>query len=117
MGATVANQSEEHLHNLVEKEFNAKKGRKKDYMVLKEILKLKFLDDLSINMFHLGNLYSLDADKDGRFSLQDFIAFSSLALQQIKKYKPYEVPSQIQAFCTLQLWKVSIYIYIYFLGN
>ena len=63
-------------------------------------------------MQHIGLLYCMDHDKDGRFYLEDLQAFGQEVVEQIKKLQTdkqdHELEQQIRSFCTLQLWK-SVY--------
>eukprot|EP00961_Rhodomonas_salina_P177708 2396405-Rhodomonas_salina.1 len=44
------------------------KGR--DFLVLSELRQLQSIEDLPIDMNHLGTLFVLDADRNGRVTLQ-----------------------------------------------
>lgn len=74
-------------------------------MTLSDILMVSLPDDYIFNFHHLGTLFCLDNNKDGRFSLEDLLAFSEEALSTIKKVsKQHESNAQLQAHCTLKLW-------------
>ena len=60
-------------------------SKKRDYLTLSDVLSITLPDDYIFNFHHLGNLFCLDANKDGRFSLEDFLEFSAEAIKQIKK--------------------------------
>ncbi len=64
--------------------------------------------DYSFPFCHIGTLFCMDANKDGRFTLDDLISssFAETASNQIKKssHRQHEVTSQLQAQCTLTLW-------------
>ena len=46
-------------------------------------------EELEIDFYHLGNLYCLDNDKDGRFSLEDILHFAHQCLARVKRYKAH----------------------------
>ena len=50
---------------------------------------LELPDDYRLQMAHLGFLFMMDWNKDGRFSLDDLQAFGKMAMTQIteKGYK------------------------------
>ena len=72
-------------------------------MTLHDVLYAKH-DELEIDFYHLGNLYCLDHDKDGRFSEEDVIQFARHCIDKVKRFKPHEIKAQLQANCTLKLW-------------
>ena len=76
----------------------------RDYLVLHDLFKLTLPEDIQLNFSHLGNLFNIDQDKDGRFSLSDFQQFAHMAVEKIKKCKPHETQSQLQAFCSLNMY-------------
>ena len=58
------------------------------------------------NMCHLGMLFMMDQNKDGRFTLDDLQAFGSMAINTIREkgFKTHELLVQMQAHCTLMMW-------------
>ena len=42
-------------------------------------------DDYSVNMCHLGLIFMMDWNKDGRFSLDDMQSFGKMSIQTIKE--------------------------------
>ena len=42
-------------------------------MVLSDILNIEMPDDYKMNFYHLGMLYCMDVDRDGRFYLEDLV--------------------------------------------
>lgn len=42
----------------------------RDFLVLSELRQLQSIEDLPIDMNHLGTLFVLDADRNGRVTLQ-----------------------------------------------
>ena len=88
MGANFSNFNEKLIKTFAMNEFEKSKGSKKrDYLVLSDILSVQLPEDYQFNFHHLGTLYCMDWNKDGRFSKEDILNFSSLAIGQIKKYK------------------------------
>lgn len=43
------------------------KLKRRDFMVISDLLNIDLPDDYKMNFMHLGILYNMDADKDGRF--------------------------------------------------
>ena len=58
------------------------------------------------NMCHLGMLFMMDKNKDGRFTMDDLQLFGRMAIETIqeKGFKTHELLVQMQAHCTLMLW-------------
>jgi hypothetical protein len=52
-------------------------------MVIGDIFNIEMPDDLQINFMHLGLVYCLDTDKDGRFYIEDLYKFSEEIMQKI----------------------------------
>ena len=76
----------------------------REYLILGEILQIKSQDEYPFSFAHLGILFILDEDKDGRVTLEELINFGQFCNQHMKNYKTYEFQNQLQAFTTLQLW-------------
>ena len=54
--------------------------------MLSDVLSINLPEDYIFNFHHLGNLFCMDANKDGRFSVEDIITFSEeFAIKQIKR--------------------------------
>ena len=66
-------------------------------------------DGYSFNVLHLGLLYCLDVDKDGRYDLEDLEEFGKEVVGQIeilqKNKQDHDIESQIKAYCTTKMWK------------
>jgi hypothetical protein len=72
-------------------EYEKHKGNKKrDYLVLSDILGISLPEDYAFNFYHLGHLFCMDHNKDGRFSLEDLQAFGQMAIKQISNYKQHK---------------------------
>ena len=88
MGGNFSNFDERSIPPFVNQEYEKHKaGKKKDYLVLSDILSIVLPEDYIFNFYHLGNLYCMDQNKDGRFSFDDISKFSIMAIKEIKKYK------------------------------
>ena len=77
MGANYSNFNEKTLEAFIKEEYEnqrQKQGqqRKKDFLVLSDLVNgMSLPEDYRINMCHLGMLFMMDWNKDGRFSLDD----------------------------------------------
>lgn len=107
MGANYSHFDQKSLERFISEEFEKarlKSKNKKDYLVLQDIvIGLELPDDYRVHTAHLGLLFMMDWDKDGRFSLDDIQQFGAMAITLIseKGYKQHELSQQIQANCTL----------------
>ena len=107
MGQTISTISKEKVDEIIKKEYNnalAQNAKDRDYLLLHDLFKLSLPEDIQLNFSHMGNLFNLDNDKDGRFSLSDFQHFVHMAVEKIKTCKPHEIQSQLQAFCSLNMY-------------
>lgn len=103
MGGTF---SIDYLRQLTEAEFyRLTTGKERDYMELFEILQLKPPEEITLSFYHLGCLFVLDEDKDGRVTLQELLGFVSFCHEKARHYKPHEIQAMLQAACTLNLWQ------------
>lgn len=82
-----------------------KKDKSRDYLILKEILNLSHPDDYPFTFAHIGNLFVLDENQDGRVNQQEILNFAMFCNKNLKNYKTYEFQSQLQAATTYELWK------------
>lgn len=81
--------------------------RKRDFLVLSDMVNGMGLDaEYRFNMCHLGMLFMMDKNKDGRFTMDDLQLFGRMAIDTIqeKGFKTHELLVQMQAHCTLMLW-------------
>ena len=81
-----------------------RKDDTRDYLVLGELLQIQSPEDFPFTFNHIGNLFVLDSNKDGRVTLDELCEFGLVCVQHLKNYKTYEFQSQLQSFSTLQLW-------------
>eukprot|EP00347_Sterkiella_histriomuscorum_P012640 403367795 len=108
MGANFSNFNEQTLQRFITHEYEKVKSnsKKRDYLILSDIINsVQLPEDYPFNFHHLGNLFMMDANKDGRFSHDDLMHFATVSIKEVKKYKQHEINSQLQAFCTLQMWQ------------
>ena len=68
------------------------------------MLKIEPPEDFNIKVSHIGNLYILDADKDGRFSLEEIYRFAEYCRDESSNFKGYEFNFQLQAQSTIKMW-------------
>ena len=103
MGASF---SLDYIKPLISSEFErVKTEQQRDYLKLSEVLQIKAPEDISINFYHIGTLFRLDEDKDGRFTLQDLENYAKFCDSKQKEYKPHELQSMLQGVCTLIMWQ------------
>lgn len=76
----------------------------RDYLVLSEVQAIVPPEDFNIKLSHVGNLYVLDEDKDGRFTCKELVHFATYCLKNVPNFKAYEFHFQIQAQSTILLW-------------
>ena len=101
------NVEEEFENNIFCEEFKRVSNGKK-IINLNKLLKMNVLNetgDFKINLCHIPTLYFLDSNKDGLFTMKDFINLSKISEEKEKKYKRDEFTSQLQAHFTLMMSK------------
>ena len=102
MGASC---SFDYVRQLIAAEFQRILGDKeRDYLHLSEVLQIKPPEEITLSFYHIGTLFVIDDDKDGRFSLVELEKFARFCLRKQKDYKQHEAHSMLQAACTLQMW-------------
>ena len=102
MGASC---SFDYVRQLSAAEFQRILGDKeRDYLHLSEVLQIKPPEEITLSFYHIGTLFVIDDDKDGRFSLVELEKFARFCLRKQKDYKQHEAHSMLQAACTLQMW-------------
>ena len=101
------NVEEEFENNIFCEEFKRVSNGKK-IINLNKLLKMNVLNetgDFKINLYRIPTFYFLDSNKDGLFTMKDFINLSKISEEKEKKYKRYEFTSQLQAHFTLMMSK------------
>lgn len=83
----------------------ALKSKTRDYLILSEVLTLSHPEDFPFTFAHIGNLFVLDSDLDGRVKLSELEDFAMFCNKNLRNYKTYEFQSHLQAASTLELWK------------
>lgn len=71
------------------------KLKRRDFMVVSDLLNAELPDEYKINFYHLGLLYCLDVDKDGRFYLSDLQQFGEEIMLKIKELKQKKLIHEI----------------------
>ena len=59
------------------------KFKRRDYMVISDLLNAELPEDYSVNFLHIGLLYCMDVDKDGRFTIEDLQIFAQDAIEKV----------------------------------
>ena len=77
MGNTKSKELADFTKEFINEQFSkAKKDPARHYLTLSEVLKLETPDDCKVELNHLGNLFVLDGNNDGRVSLKDLRTFA-----------------------------------------
>jgi len=66
-------------------------------MVMSDILNIEMPDDYKMNFLHLGMLYCMDVDKDGRYYLEDLVEFASDTMILVLDLKAKKLNHEITA--------------------
>ncbi|KAG2385617.1 hypothetical protein C9374_003432 [Naegleria lovaniensis] len=96
------------IRSHLQRQYNAvKKSDKRDYLVIEEAKKLQSLDEYPIDFKKLAVLFMLDFDKNGKFSLDDLMKFTDWCgtVTEHLKTDQQSFKSELQAQCTLHMWK------------
>jgi len=96
--ANFANFDSKSIKDFVKNNFSQEqkaKLKRRDFMVLSDILNVEMPDDYKMNFFHLGMLYCMDVDKDGRFYLEDLVTFASDTMQLVQDLKGKKLQHEI----------------------
>jgi hypothetical protein len=81
------------LRKQVSKEFRAvlrKSARKRDYLVIEELLRFQVPYAVPINLAHIGTLYALDKDAGGKFTEDRLVEFLRSWDERRKQYQVHE---------------------------
>lgn len=96
----------DYLSHLTRSEFERVLGNKqRDYLKINEVLQLKLPEEISLSFYHIGTLFVIDEDKDGRFYLKELENHAKFCHNRQKSYKPHEITCMLQSACTLILWQ------------
>eukprot|EP00741_Cyanophora_paradoxa_P004602 tig00000821_g4466.t1 len=96
----------ENIVNYIKTEFNRVRSGDNSYVVLEELLRMKPLREIPIEFTHLGTLFVLDSNRDGRITLDELFAFAEIFGKRQRLYKAHEYEMQMRAYCTLRMWSV-----------
>jgi hypothetical protein len=72
--------------------------------VLEEIQRMVAPSTIDIDFTHVGVLYMIDSNTDGRFTLAEVLEFSEFCERKRRLYKPHELQTRIEGLCTLKMW-------------
>lgn len=106
MGSGVSTLSEQGVQYITD-EFNRVKpeDEERSYLVLEELRMMKSMVDFPVNFCHLGTLFVVDSDLDGRIALSDLIVFANMWASQQRNYERFDFQARMQGQCTLKLCK------------
>ena len=106
MGNSVGTDLDEGHKELIQEQFElVKKDEDRDFLTVSEVIKMTPPDDYNVKLTHISNLFVMDSDKDGRFSLNEIYRFAEYCRDESDKFKGYEFTFQLQAQSTLLMWK------------
>lgn len=92
---------------------------KRDYLTLDDMFLLQHPPIMPIDFTHLGTLFVIDKNLDGKFTLQDLYTFAELCESKRKVYEPHEflvflfivvlyMQSKMQGLCTYLMWYTCV---------
>ena len=90
MGQNYSQFDEKSIKTFVANIMNTEKAqrlKRRDFLVVGDILNIEMPEEYSLNFEHLGLLYCLDTSKDGRYYLEDLEEFGVEIIEQIEKLK------------------------------
>eukprot|EP01098_Paradermamoeba_levis_P008170 TRINITY_DN3386_c0_g1_i1.p1 TRINITY_DN3386_c0_g1~~TRINITY_DN3386_c0_g1_i1.p1 ORF type:complete len:226 (-),score=50.98 TRINITY_DN3386_c0_g1_i1:82-759(-) len=105
MGGSVSTNIVRHIQEESNRVMKVPKDKKETRdMVLDEIIQIQPLREHPIDLTHLGTLFVLDKNLDGKFSVQECIDFAELCCSR-EFHKAHDFQTQVQAYCTMLMWK------------
>mmetsp|Transcript_32762 Transcript_32762/g.103658 ORF Transcript_32762/g.103658 Transcript_32762/m.103658 type:complete len:179 (+) Transcript_32762:122-658(+) len=54
-------------------------------------------------MQHIGTVFVLDSDRNGRVTLSELYEFAALCSRKREEFRQHDYPMQLQGFCTLRM--------------
>lgn len=106
MGSGVSLLSEQGEQYITEEFMRVKpEDSNRDYLVLEELRLIKPMADFPVNFAHLGTLFAVDTDRDGRITLKDLIDFAKMWASQQRNYERFDFQARMQGQCTVKLCK------------
>lgn len=73
----------------------------RDVLDLSDIVK----DSYRVDPTHIGVLYALDRNKDGKYDLQEVLEFVDMASNHCRFYHERDHGVMVQGYCSLLMWK------------
>ena len=91
----------------VERTFLGLCSKGRDYLTLPQVLKLseRSRASLPLDLSHVGVLWLLDGNRDGRVTLAELHALADLCRARSRRYQSFEFEAQMRGYCSLQLWR------------
>lgn len=81
MGANYSNFDERSIENFIKLNFAESKKKNKGFLTLSDLLlNVDLPDEQKFNYTHLGTLFMMDSNKDGRFTLDDLQNFGRMSI-------------------------------------
>jgi hypothetical protein len=91
--------------NNIKKEKTNPIERDNDYLTLEDVMKFKPPRETPLDMSHLGTLFVMDKQKDGKFDLKELSSFVALYHEhQANDRGTADFLKEFQGYCTLQMW-------------
>src|SRR3990167_9820968 len=80
----------------------------RDYIVLDQVLQIENTkwESFPIDFTHLGTLFVLDKERNGKFTLNNFLEFSEICKKREEIHLRHDFKTHIQAYLTLCMWSV-----------
>merc|ERR1712100_982392 len=108
MGGGISQAEATPLQSYIQEEYNRVRDESddaadRDHLVLDEVLMLKPPKDIPIDFSHLGTLFVLDDNLDGRVTMKEVYRFAELWANQQRFFRPHEYRAQMQAYCTMRM--------------
>ncbi|WIA29450.1 hypothetical protein OEZ86_011951 [Tetradesmus obliquus] len=91
------------VHGQVKEQFQKKDQGSKGYLTLKEVMGIRPL--YNVNPSHVGVLYQVDKDCDGRFTLEELLAFASFAHSYARLHHTLDSSYMAAGLASLRMWR------------
>ncbi|KAF6258972.1 hypothetical protein COO60DRAFT_1059142 [Scenedesmus sp. NREL 46B-D3] len=91
------------VHTQVKEQFKKQDHGSKGYLTLKEVIGIRPLYNL--NPAHVGVLYQVDKDCDGRFTLEELLAFASFAHSYARLHHTLDSSYMAAGLASLRMWQ------------
>eukprot|EP00727_Mastigamoeba_balamuthi_P002527 m51a1_g12271 hypothetical protein (200) ;mRNA; f:215703-216436 len=113
MGSAASNQafvraiyvSHEQRQSMMQEKYPSSKGAvHRSHLVLDELLAVQPPREHPIDLAHLGTLYAVDTDKNGRFEEPEMVEFVKFYVTFRSNERSVDVDAKFQGYCTLRLW-------------